>query len=186
MNRIISRLVVLAALAGVSAGSLFAAPEGGDLLRNGDFQKGCDAWTLRDESPGTQKTLTVANDGPGGKPAATISVISVEDKSGSAQIVLSQSGFTFSKGKTYRLSFMVKGSGQPGMGFVLRSSAVGWPSDIPEGSQRHIDLKPDWQRINHDFTPSKDETNAVLYFSEVSRAGSVVSLADMSLKELAK
>jgi len=59
-------------------------------------------------------TLTVANDGPDGKAAATITVVSGGEPLGHTHVYLVQKGITLSKDKNYRLSFIVKGTGLKG------------------------------------------------------------------------
>ena len=177
-NRFLTAATSLAAWI-LLAGRLFAA-DGGELLKNGEFQHGKDAWKICDGPKGTQKTFTVAPDGPGGTPAATIAVTAAGNESGRTHVYLEQSGLALSKGVKYRLTFWVRGSGLPALRVVVKSPA-GW-SEIPKGSKLEVPLKPDWQRVTYEFTPTADEAGGHLYFTEINQAGAVVSLAEVSLK----
>jgi hypothetical protein len=177
---IVSIVMTFAAM-GLLAGGLFAADRG-ELMKNGDFDKGKESWALSGIK-GSQATIKFAQDGPNRATAATIAVTAAGNESGKTHVYLSQNGFALSQGKRYHLSFMVKGSGLPRMTVVLKSPS-GW-KDIA-GAKRDFDLKPDWQTIAVDFTPAKDEANASCFFTGINNVGAVVSLARVSLKEVAK
>lgn len=160
--------------------SLFGA---GAMLQNGEFSNGAiDPWQLILLN-GAAGTCQVVSDGPDKKPAALVTITSASQEGEAWQVGFNQNGIHVSKGKSYRLTFQVKGSGVPSV------TALVGPSHPPYGSLPGIERKVvpvtgDWQKVTYDFTVTEDEEQARVLFYNFNVSGATIGLSAISLVEL--
>jgi hypothetical protein len=174
-------LPVLVIGAGLMTSSFAADPV--ELLQNGSFANdSIDPWKLilLDGAAGTTRVIP---DGPDKKPAVVIDITAASQGGQPWHVGLNQGGLNFSKGKSYRLSFRVKGSNVPSL------TAIVGPSHPPYGSLPGVERKAvaptdTWQQVTHDFVPTEDESDARILFYSFNVSGASISLADISLVEV--
>lgn len=167
--------------------ALFASASGafgsGELLQNGGFSNDTiDPWKLV-LMDGAAGTCQIVPDGPDKKPAVAINITAASQGGKAWEAGLNQNALSVSKGRTYRLSFQVKGSNVPSLTVIVG------PSHPPYGSLPGVDRKvvmvtDDWQKVTWDFIVTEDEPAARIFFYNFNVSGASISLSAISLQEL--
>jgi len=172
-------LLLLVLGAGLTA-SMFGA---GELLQNGNFSTATiDPWQLI-LMDGAAGTCQVVPDGPDKKPAALVSITAASQGGEAWQVGVNQNAIKVSKGKSYRLSFQIKGSGVPSLTVLVGPSHPPYGS-LPGVERKVVTLTDDWQKVAYDFTATEDEAEARVLFYNFNVSGATISLSAISLVEL--
>lgn len=152
-----------------------------EILRNGDFQAGLNAWHFQLVRPSTATLEPIAAGGPTGGPCVTLD--SRRDPQHSAFVFLQQPGIAVKRGGRYRLSFMAKSDTQAEapvkLSLTVAMNHAPWQS---LGLTRQAELTNTWRRVNMIFEGTADEAAAKLMVSPPV-GSSRVALAEFSLRK---
>ncbi|MBM3502125.1 MAG: hypothetical protein FJX74_26025, partial [Armatimonadetes bacterium] len=148
-----------------------------ELLKNGDFSGGAEGWTLQVGAP-AQAALTVANDGPDGKPAAKIDVAATSDTSWHVQLY--QTGLAFEQDRAYTLEFWAKADPERSVGVNNFRAREPWGT---LGFSDNVKLTGEWRRFEFTFRASETEAQARITFSGLALQLGALWVAGVSLKE---
>ena len=158
------------------AWNVVTKPLGEEMLGNGDFARGMDEqWFL--EVNGTAKaTGTVANNGPGGKPAATISVTETDDQGWHVQLVYP--GLKFEAGGLYTMEFDARADIARSITADARQHHDPWRGFW----QQEVKLTPEWKHFRFGLTIAEGEDRGRITFSNLGAMPGKVQLSGVSFR----
>lgn len=148
-----------------------------ELLTNGDFSQGTDAWTLQILQP-AQAEVEATSEGPDGRPTARVTVTAVSDTSWHVQLY--QTGLSFEKEKAYTLSFWAKAEPERTIGVNNFRAREPWGT---LGLSDTVRLTNQWKRFAFTFLASESEPRARITFTGLASGTGTVWIADVSLRE---
>ena len=148
-----------------------------EMLVNGAFTDSRAKWVV--EEAGATGTAEVVQEGPGGKAALRLKVLTVGDRSWRLQVY--QPKLPIEKGKRYALSFWAKAH-QPGVITVnCMQNHAPWEH---HGAVTEVSVPTEWKQIRFTFVGPWDDTNARITFTNLGTVpGQIYWLANCSLKE---
>jgi hypothetical protein len=147
-----------------------------EMLKNADFAEGPEPWHL-EVSGEAEAAAEVVADGPGGAPAAKISVSKTSDQSWHVQF--HQSGLAFEEGTPYTLSFWAKADPARTVGVNNFRAHEPWGT---LGFSTSIDADPEWKEYSFTFRASESEDNARITFTGLAAETGTVWVAGVSLR----
>ena len=146
-----------------------------ELIQNGSFNSGKDAWHL-DNMEGAKGEFTVET-GTDGKSAAHVAV--PEAATVAYHVQLFQDKLEFKAGQTYHLSFRARASANINIGLNTMIAETPWTSLW----KQDVSLTSDWQTYSFDITPTQSSTNARVTFSRLAAQPADYWFADVSLTQ---
>jgi len=149
---------------------------GKELLRNGDFSQGTGEWTLEVHDP-AQAQIQIANEGPGGAPAARIDVTQKADPGWYVQF--HQMGLGFKQGEASTLSFWAKADPPRTINVNNFRAHEPWGT---LGFSTSVDVGNEWKQYTFSFAASETEDRARIGFSDLAARAGAIWLAKLSLK----
>jgi hypothetical protein len=159
-------------------------PLGGEMLRNGDFQKPLDeTWNLERDAR-TEVAWSLVRVGPDSGRCLRVVVTRQGDVSWHPQFT--QSGFAVKKGEAYRLTCWLRADAKRRIDVNCMMAHPPWRQI---GLATEVDVGPEWKREELAFVASEDDANARITvsglepgtyeFDEVSlRPGGLVGLGE--------
>lgn len=154
--------------------SCVAAFAGENLIVNGDFATGLEAWRL-DRMQNAQASVDVRDSGDG-RNAVVIKVLEQAEKRYFVQLV--QKGVSLDADKTYRLSF--RGRSDPEASIVVKLIENQAPY-LEMWSEDHITLGSEWKEVTFEFKPKASQDEAVLVLSGLAQQPGDYWFSDISL-----
>ena len=148
-----------------------------EMLVNGSFTDNYAKWAI--EEAGATGKAEVVQEGPDGKAALRLKVLTVGDRSWRLQVY--QPKLRIEKGKRYALSFWGKAR-QPGVITVnCMQNHAPWEH---HGAVTEVSISTEWKQIRFTFEGPWDDTNARITFTNLGTVpGQIYWLAKCSLKE---
>jgi hypothetical protein len=156
-------LLAIAVLAGAAIPTAAAdtrANPPDELLRNGDFSQGQAHWES-EQANGATAQIDIVKDGPTGRPALWIKVLTIADKSWRLQ--WSQKQFTITKGRPYVLTFWARAKNAGAINVTCMQNHAPWD----HSTQAKIELTSEWRQIEFPFTGAWDDDNARISFTNL-------------------
>ena len=145
-----------------------------EMLVNGSFAD-CNAHWVLEESGATGLTECV-KEGPDGKPALRISVLTTGDKTWRLQVY--QTGMQVEKGKGYILTFWARSDRDGNVTVNCMQNHEPWDHH----TQEKMPVSTEWNRMKFDFIAPWDDNNVRISFTDLATAaGQVYWFADYSL-----
>lgn len=152
-------------------------PIGAEMLANGDFtpRAGTKGWTL-EQHAGAAATATVANDGPQGRPAATVRVSDRGRESWHVQFGCGN--LSVRKDQSYTLSFWARADKPRRLRIYVGQAHPPWDAmwSAP------LPLTERWQPFTMVLAIGQDEPNARLVLGEMGGEIGSASIASVSLR----
>ena len=149
-----------------------------ELIRNGDFSQDLSSWLLDQHNPAMATTSFQTTD-PDGKTAIEIEIVEPGDEAWKVQ--LAQSGLSVYAGKIYTLTFYAKAA--PELYGVVAAIAQGSAPYALLNAKDQLTLTPEWKKFDVELTPSADETEARLLFSNLGGSAGKIWISQVSLVE---
>ena len=140
---------------------LSAAPT--EMLVNGSFANGTNNWVISAESGATGQA-EVVGEGPDGKPALRLKVLTVGDQPWRFQFY--QTGMRVAKGREYVLTFWAK-SNQEG-DFTVNCQQNHEPWAHP--TQEELPISTGWKQVQFTFVAAWDDDNVRITFTNLGTA----------------
>ncbi len=137
-------------------------------------------WVLG-QRDGAVATLSI-NNSADRKTVLSVAVVAASKSGEGWHINLSQTGIKCSAGKTYQLSFSIKGSNIDGLTVGLSQNHEPW-GPIPGCDPQYVKVAADWQEVSYKFTVGEEEPNGSLVFSNFNKTGASFSIANLSLRD---
>lgn len=138
-----------------------ASPQAGvEMLHNGDFSQGQTHWES-EQANGATARIDVVKDGPAGRPALWIKVLTVADQTWRLQ--WSQKKITITKGQPYVLTFWAKAKQAGPITVTCMQNHAPWD----HSTQAKIELTTEWRKIEFPFTGAWDDNNARISFTNL-------------------
>ena len=160
--------------------SAIATKQSREMLVNADFSNGMSNWKV--EESGATGSPQIVPEGPKGKAALRLKVLTVSDSPWRLQIY--HAGVAMDKAKRYELSFWVK-SDQKGI-FTVNCMQNHAPWEH-HGAAKEMPLTQAWTRIRFAFDGPWDDANARITFTNLGTVpGQTYWFAQCSLKEIGK
>jgi len=155
-----------------------ALKPGAEMLSNGNFSDGMSKWVL-EQSGSAKGAAEVVPEGPGGKPAMRLKVLSVEDHAWHLQIY--QTGMRIEKGKQYSMSFWAKAA-RPG---VITAECNQNHEPWEHETNVKLPVTTSWTLLHFNFKGPWEDDNVRISFTDLGTvAGQTYWFADCSLKSL--
>lgn len=150
---------------------------GGEMLSNGSFAKGLDKWTI--EESGAKGKADVVREGPHGKPALRLEVLTVGDHAWRLQAF--QTGMRIVKGARYAMTFWAKAARAGVITVNCMQNHAPW--------EHHTDAKlrvpTTWTQLRFDFDGPWDDSNVRISFTDLGTEPSQIYwFADCSLRQV--
>ncbi len=157
---------------GASAAAAVRSPA--EMLVNGNFADGTNHWVVM-QSGATGKAERVT-DGPDGKPALRLKVLTVGDKPWRLQIY--QAGMRVEKGKAYLLTFWAKSDRAGRIMVNCMQNHAPWDHQ----TQKQMPVSTDWQPLRYPFVAPWDDDQVRISFTDLGTVPDQVHwFADCSL-----
>jgi len=150
-----------------------SAQGGGELINNGNFSAGVNAWTL-DHINGAQGSLNIESTNDG-KMAAHIAV--AEAAAEPYYVQLFQGKLNIKSGQTYHLHFRARSNAGVSISANLMLAQAPWTNLW----NKEVALAPQWQDFSFDVTPARSADNARVTFSRLAAQASEYWFTDVSL-----
>ncbi len=148
-----------------------------EMLKNGNFSD-CDSNWVVDQTKEAKGQIEYVKDGPDGKTALRLTVISISDAPWRLQIY--QKGMRIEKGKNYQMSFWVK-SDRIG-DFTVNCMQNHEPWAHP--TQQKMSVSTEWKQIQFIFVGAWNDDNSRITFTNLGTIpGQVYWFAYCSLKQ---
>jgi hypothetical protein len=145
-----------------------------EMLVNGDFSDGINNWVL--EESGATGQAECVKEGPDGKNALRIKVLTVTDKTWQLQVY--QSGMRVEKGKGYVLTFWARSDRAGSITVNCMQNHEPWDHH----TQKKMPVTADWKQMKFAFIAPWDDDNVRISFTDLAvEAGQVYWFADCSL-----
>lgn len=162
---------------GLSPLALATKPSG-EILINGDFSNGMSNWKL--EESGATGRSQVLPEGPNGKPALRLKVLTIGDSPWRLQIY--HAGVTMDKTKRYALSLWVKSDRNGVFTVNCMQNHAPWEH---HGAAKEVPLTEDWKQVRFAFDGPWDDSNARITFTNLGTVpGQTYWFARCSLREI--
>jgi hypothetical protein len=147
---------------------------GAQLLKNGDFSGGTDAWELTRQKSATAK-LEATHDAPDGKPSAKITVTTVGEQPW--HIMLTQRPLKLQKDMKYRVAFRARASAERKLGAEVCHS-----SPYRGYGNAHFEVGMEWRDCQFTFVAPEDDADVRLSF-QFGEATGTAWVSDVILHE---
>jgi len=138
-----------------------AAPD--EVLVNGNFAGGITNWVV-EQTMGATGRVEIVPEGPEGKPALRIKVLSISDQSWRLQFY--QNGIRVKKGKTYALTFWAKSNQDGDFNVNCQQNHEPWAHP----TQETMPISTEWKQEQFDFVAAWDDDNARITFTNLGTA----------------
>jgi hypothetical protein len=136
-----------------------AARASAEMLVNGNFAAGMTNWVVM-ESGSTGKAEIVA-EGPDGKPALRLKVLTVGDQPWRLQVY--QTGMRVEKGKAYVLTFWTKSDRAGSIMVNCMQNHAPWDHQ----TQKQMPVSTDWQPLRYTFVAPWDDDKVRISFTDL-------------------
>jgi len=130
-----------------------------EMLVNGDFADGITNWVVA-ESGATGEAAVVA-EGPGGKPALRLKVLTVGDKPWKLQVY--QPGMRFEQGKEYVLTLWAKASHAGEITVNCQQNHEPWEHH----TQKKVPVTAEWQQVRFPFVAPWTDDKIRISFTDL-------------------
>lgn len=140
------------------------AQQPNDMLVNGNFAQGTTNWVL-EQTAGASGQLESVPEGPDGKSALRLKVISISGPSWHLQIY--QGGLRTEKGKTYVLTFWAKSDRACNITIALMQNHAPWQH---HPSQKLVSLDTHWKLMQILYAAPWEDDNMRICFTDLGTA----------------
>jgi hypothetical protein len=147
---------------------------GAQLLKNGDFSGGTDAWELTRQKSAAGK-LEATHDAPDDKPCAKVTVTTVGEQPW--HIMLTQRPLKFQKGMKYRVAFRARASAERKLGAEVCHS-----SPYRGYGSGKFEVGTEWRDCQFTFVAPEDDADVRLSF-QFGEATGTAWVSDVILHE---
>lgn len=166
------------AICPASAQSSKPSSKSEELLTNGSFTSGTEKWML-EQSKEAKGTLAVEQ-GPGGKPAAKVTIVAKGDQPW--QVQLHQGKLKIEKGRPYTLTYWAKADRPTVITVNCMQNHEPWEH---HGAAREVGLTTKWKEMTFAFRGPWNDDNARVTFTNLATIpGQTYWFAKVSLKAL--
>ena len=150
-------------------------PAAGEMLVNGNFTAGVTNWVL-EHTEGAKGSVECGQEGPDGKAALRIKVLSVTNKAWHLQFY--QTGPRVEKGRSYNLTFWAKSDRDSSLKVNCMQNHEPWDHE----TQEQLPLTTEWRKLHFTFVASWSNDNVRITFTDLgATVGQVYWLAKCSL-----
>ncbi len=160
----------------ISSGWALSEPLGNEILKNNDFSSGLSYWNFEQHDV-ARGSITVTNEGPNGKNAVKITIITPGTQDWHIQF--NQSNIVVSSTRVYTLTFWAKSNANKSINVNIGQAHSPWQL---LGFNKLINLTTYWQFFEYVLTVSDDDTNARVNFSNMCKDIATYWISDVSFK----